>query len=76
MKPKTLSPALEAVVGKGPMPQTEVVKKLWVYIKANNLQDPNDKRTIVTDEKLKKIFDGQARINMMKMAGYVFKNLS
>ncbi len=74
--PKKVSPALEAVVGKGPMPTTEVIKQLWVYIKKHNLQDPNDKRTIVTDDNLKAIFDGQARIGMMKMAGYVFKQLS
>jgi chromatin remodeling complex protein RSC6 len=76
MKPKTISPELEAVVGKGPMPQSEVIKQLWVYIKANDLQDPKDKRTIVADEKLKKVFGGQAKVHMMKMAGLVFKHIS
>lgn len=76
MKPMKLSADLEAVVGKGPMPRSEVVKALWVYIKKNNLQDPNDKRTIVADEKLKKVFGGQAKVNMMKMAGLVSKHLS
>jgi len=76
MKPMTLSADLEAVVGKGPMPRSEVVKALWVYIKKNNLQDAADKRTIVADEKLKKVFGGQAKVNMMKMAGLVSKHLS
>ena len=76
MKPMTLSADLEAVVGKGPMPRSEVVKALWVYIKKNDLQDPADKRTIVADEKLKKVFGGQAKVNMMKMAGLVSKHLS
>ncbi len=75
MKPMNLSPELEAVVGKGPMPRSEVVSKLWVYIKGNNLQDPNDKRTIVADEKLKKVF-GQDKVHMMKMAGLVSKHVS
>lgn len=75
MQPKNLTPELEAVVGKGPMPQTEVVKKIWVYIKANNLQDPNDKRIIKADEKLKPIF-GQDSLHMMKMAGALSKHVS
>jgi len=76
MAPKMIDADLAAVVGKGPMPAPEVIKELWVYIKKNNLQDPKDKRTIVADEKLKKVFNGEARVNMMKMAGYVFKHLS
>jgi len=74
-KPMKLSPELEAVVGPGPMPRTEVTKKLWVYIKANNLQDPNDKRTIIADEKLKKVF-GQDSANMFEMTKLVSKHLS
>ena len=76
MKPMTLSADLEAVVGKGPMPRSEVVRKIWVYIKSHNLQDPSDKRTIVADEKLKKVFGGESRVHMMKMAGHVSKNIS
>lgn len=76
MKPKNLTPELEEIVGKGPMPQSEVIKKLWVYIKSNNLQDPNKKRNINADEKLKKIFDGQSTLDMMQMAKYVFKHIS
>ena len=76
MKPKNLTPELEDVVGKGPMPQSEVIKKLWVYIKANNLQDPAKKRNINADEKLKKIFDGKETLDMMQMSKYVFKHIS
>lgn len=76
MKPMTVSTELEAVVGKGPMPRSEVVSKIWVYIKGNNLQDAKDKRLINTDEKLKKVFDGEAVVHMMKMAKYLSKHLS
>ena len=75
MKPMTISEDLAKIVGKGPMPRSEVVKKLWVYIKANNLQDTKDKRTINNDENLKKIF-GTPSVNMMKMAGFISKHLS
>lgn len=75
-KPMNLSPELEAVVGAGPMPRTEVTKALWVYIKENNLQDENDKRTIVADDKLKKVFGGEERVNMFKMTKLVSEHLS
>jgi chromatin remodeling complex protein RSC6 len=75
-KPMKLSPELQDVIGEGPMPRTEVTKALWVYIKENNLQDPEDKRTIVADEKLKKVFDGQERVNMFEMTKLVSKHLS
>ncbi len=76
MKPMNVSAELAAVIGPGPMPRSEVVKKLWVYIKANNLQDPKDKRMINADEKLKKVFGGEKTVHMMKMAGHVSKHLS
>jgi chromatin remodeling complex protein RSC6 len=76
MKPLNVSPELAVIVGKGPMPRPEVVKKLWVYIKGHNLQDPKDKRTINADEALKKVFGGQASVNMMKMGGLISKHLS
>ena len=74
-KPMQLSPELEAIVGKGPMPRTEVTSKVWVYIKANNLQKETDKRTIVPDEKLGKVI-GDEEINMMKMTGKISKHIS
>ena len=74
MQPKKLSPELEAVVGKGPMPRSEIVKKIWVYIKGNNLQDTKDKRMINCDAKLKPIFGNS--VHMMKMAGFISKHIS
>ncbi len=76
MKPLNVSPELAAVVGSGPMPRSEVVKALWVYIKKNNLQDPANKRNIVADENLKKVFDGKAVVNMFEMTKLVSKHLS
>lgn len=76
MKPLNVSPDLAAVVGKGPMPRSEAAKQIWAYIKKNNLQDPNDKRTIIADENLKKVFDGKASVNMFEMTKYVSKHLS
>ena len=76
MKPMKLSQDLEAVVGKGPMPRSEVVKGLWAYIKKNNLQDAQNKRNINADEKLKKVFDGKTQVNMFEMTKLVSKHLS
>ena len=76
MKPLTVSPALAAVVGQGPMPRSEVVKKLWVYIKGKNLQDPTNKRNINADEALKKVFGGKAVVNMFEMTKLVSAHLS
>ena len=76
MKPMTLSADLEAVVGKGPMPRSEVVKGLWAYIKKHNLQDAANKRNINADDKLKAIFDGKAAVNMFEMTKLVSKHLS
>jgi chromatin remodeling complex protein RSC6 len=76
MKPMSVSPELAAVVGSGPMPRSEVVKKLWVYIKKNNLQDPSNKRNINADENLKKVFGGKATVNMFEMTKLVSKHLS
>lgn len=75
-KPMTLSPELQDIVGAGPMPRTEVTKLLWVYIKENNLQDPENKRVINADEKLKKIFDGKDSVDMFEMTKLVSKHLS
>jgi len=76
MKPLNVSADLAAVVGKGPMARSEVVKKLWVYIKEKNLQDPKNKRNIVADAELKKVFDGKAVVNMFEMTKLVSKHLS
>lgn len=76
MKPLAVSPELEAVVGKGPMPRSEVVKKLWAYIREKGLQDPNNKRNINADENLKKVFAGKSVVNMFEMTKLVSKHLS
>ena len=67
MKPMNLSPELEAVVGPGPMPRGEVVKKMWVYIKKNDLQNPANKRNILADDKLRPIFGGKGEVTMFEM---------
>jgi chromatin remodeling complex protein RSC6 len=74
-KPMKLSADLEAVVGPGPMPRTQVTKKLWEYIKKNNLQVPENKRNIRADDKLRKIF-GKDEVNMFEMTKLVSKHLS
>lgn len=76
MKPLTVSPELAAVIGAGPMPRSEVVKKLWVYIKEKGLQDPQNKRNINADEALKKVFGGKDVVNMFEMTKLVAKHLS
>lgn len=76
MKPLTVSPELAAVVGNGPLPRSEVVKKLWVYIKGKDLQDPKNKRNINADAALKKVFGGKDVVNMFEMTKLVSKHLS
>ena len=60
------SPELGAIVGNDKLPRSEVISKVWEYIKANNLQNPENKREIVADEKLKKIF-GKDKVTMFEM---------
>ncbi len=76
MKPLTVSPELAAVVGNGPMPRSEVVKAIWIYIKKHNLQDPKNKRNIVADENLKKVFGGKAVVDMFEMTKLLSAHLS
>ena len=74
MKAMTPSAALAAVIGSKPVPRTEVVKQLWVYIKKNKLQDAVNKRNINADAKLKEVF-GKAQVSMFEMAGLIGKHL-
>ena len=74
MKPLTPSAILSAVVGAAPIPRTEVVKKLWAYIKKNNLQDAKNRRNINADDKLKPIF-GKNQVSMFEMTKLVSKHL-
>lgn len=74
-KPMNLSAELEAVIGKGPMARSEVVKQIWVYIKKNNLQNPKNKRNILADAKLKPVFGGKAEVTMFEMTKLVSAHL-
>jgi len=74
MKPLTPSTALAAIVGASPMPRTQVVKKMWDYIKKHNLQDAKNRRNINADDKLKPIF-GKATVSMFEMTKLVSKHL-
>ena len=74
MKALTLSKELAAVLGDKPLPRTEIVSKLWVYIKANKLQDSINKRMINADAKLKAVF-GKAQVSMFEMAGLIGKHV-
>ena len=76
MKPMKISSELALIVGKGPMPRSEVVKKLWVYIKKHRLQDPKNKRNINADDNLKAVFGGKKVVNMFEMTKLVSKHLS
>ena len=75
MKPMTPSATLAPVVGATPMPRTEVTKKLWQYIKKNNLQDAKNRRMINADDKLKPIFGGKGQVSMFDMTKLVNKHL-
>ncbi len=76
MKPLTPDAALGAVVGAKAMPRTQVVKKLWAYIKKNGLQDKKNKRMINADAALKAVFKGKTKVNMFEMTKLVSKHLS
>jgi upstream activation factor subunit UAF30 len=76
MKPLMPSDALAAIVGAKPLPRTEVVKKLWAYIRKNNLQDSKNRRMIHSDDKLRPVFGGKGQLNMFEMTKYVSKHLS
>ena len=74
MKALTPSAALAAVIGSAAVPRTEVVSKLWTYIKKNKLQDAANKRMVNADDKLKAVF-GKAQVSMFEMAGLIGKHV-
>ncbi len=76
MQPMRISSELAAVVGKGPMPRTEVTKKLWSYIKKKGLQDKKNRRNINPDPALSKVFGSKRPINMFQMTKKVNNHLS
>jgi chromatin remodeling complex protein RSC6 len=75
MKPLTPSSTLAEVVGNKAMPRTEVVKKMWAYIKRNGLQDKKNKRMINSDAKLKALFGGKNQVSMFDMNKHLAKHL-
>jgi len=75
MKPLTPSAALAEVVGSKALPRTEVVKKMWGYIKKNGLQDKKNRRMINADAKLKPVFAGKGQVSMFDMAKLISKHL-
>lgn len=76
MKGMTPSTALAAIVGDKDLPRTEVVKKVWAYIKKHSLQNPKNKRNILADEKLKPVFGGKKEVSMFEMTALISKHLS
>ncbi|MFL5774111.1 MAG: SWIB/MDM2 domain-containing protein [Flavisolibacter sp.] len=71
MAPLTLSPAMAEVVGSKPLPRTQVIKKIWDYIKKNDLQDKKNRRMINADAKLKTVFGGKGQVSMFELAKIV-----
>ena len=76
LKPLTVSADLAAIVGAGPMPRSQVVKKMWEYIKKYDLQNPKNKRNILSDEKLLKVFAGKKEVSMFEMNKLIAKHLT
>ena len=68
MKPLGITPDLAKIVGKDPLPRTQIIKKMWDYIKANDLQDKDNKRMINADKNLKVVFDGRDQVSMFELA--------
>lgn len=73
-KPVTPSPELAAIVGKDDLPRSEIVSKMWEHIKKNNLQNPENKREILADDKLEKIF-GTKKVTMFEMNKHISKHV-
>ena len=76
MKPLQPSTELAAVVGSSPLPRPEVVSKMWEYIKARQLQNPQNKREILADDKLQAIFRGKSKVSMFEMNKHFAQHLS
>ena len=74
-RPVTPSKELSAITGSDALPRSQVVSKIWDHIKKNNLQDPNNKREIVADDKLRAIF-GKDRVSMFEMNKHLSRHLS
>jgi upstream activation factor subunit UAF30 len=75
MKPVTPSKELASIIGAEPMPRTEVTKKVWDYIKKNNLQDPANRRMINADAALETVFAGKKQVSMFEMTKLISNHL-
>ncbi len=75
MRPVNLSTHLTSVVGEGPLPRSEVTKRLWEYIKEHGLQDSSNRRLINADEKLAAVFEGKTQVNMFEMTKLVARHM-
>ena len=75
-KPMQPDEVLAAVVGPGPLPRTEITKKVWDYIRQHKLQDPQNRRNINADEKLQALFDGKTQATMFELTRFVNQHLT
>jgi chromatin remodeling complex protein RSC6 len=75
LKPLQPSPELAAIVGSAPLPRPEVVSKVWEYIKTHKLQNPQNKREIMADEKLQAVFGGKNKVSMFEMNKHLARHL-
>ena len=75
-RPVTPSSDLAAITGSAALPRSEVVSKMWEYIKKNNLQNPANKREILADDKLKPVFGGKDKVSMFEMNKHLSNHLS
>jgi len=75
-RPVTPSSDLAAITGSNPLPRSEVVSKIWDHIRKNNLQNPANKREILADDKLKKVFGGKDKVSMFEMNKLLSNHLS
>ncbi|HEX6376237.1 MAG TPA: SWIB/MDM2 domain-containing protein [Allosphingosinicella sp.] len=73
-RPVTPSPELAAITGSDPLPRSQVVSKIWDYIRTNKLQNPDNKREILADDKLRKVF-GTDRCSMFEMNKHLSRHL-
>jgi len=76
MKPMTPDASLAVIVGAKAIPRTQIVKKMWDYIKKHKLQDPKNKRNIIADENLKTVFGGKTTVTMFDLAKIIAKHIS
>jgi chromatin remodeling complex protein RSC6 len=74
-RPVQPSADLAAITGSSPLPRSQVVSKIWDHIRKNNLQNPQNKREIMADDKLKKVFGGKDRVSMFEMNKHLSNHL-